>query len=68
MRLPYTDNPPKDLTPEEQEVLKRVQARRGEKGLIPLDLALLHSPNVTDGEPATSTVNQDSPLWYSHPL
>ena len=49
MRIPYTDNPPKNLNPEEQEVLKRVQARRGPKGLIPLDLALLHSPPVADG-------------------
>jgi alkylhydroperoxidase family enzyme len=49
MRVPYTDNPPQNLNPEEQEVLKRVQARRGPRGLIPLDLALLHSPPVTDG-------------------
>src|SRR3984957_16669438 len=49
MRIPYTNNPPKNLNPEEQEVLKRVQARRGPKGLIPLDLALLHSPPVADG-------------------
>jgi alkylhydroperoxidase family enzyme len=49
MRIPYTDNPPKNLNPEEQEVLKRVQARRGSLGLIPLDLALLHSPPVADG-------------------
>jgi alkylhydroperoxidase family enzyme len=49
MRVPYTDNPPKNLNPEEQEVVKRVQARRGSLGLIPLDLALLHSPPVADG-------------------
>jgi alkylhydroperoxidase family enzyme len=49
MRIPYTDNPPKNLNPEEQEVLKRVQARRGPRGLIPLDLALLHSPPIADG-------------------
>jgi hypothetical protein len=49
MRLPYTDNPPKNLSQQDEEVLKRVLARRGEKGLIPLDLTLLHSPNVTDG-------------------
>jgi alkylhydroperoxidase family enzyme len=49
MRIPYTDNPPKNLSPDEQEVLKRVQARRGPMGLIPLDLALLHSPPVADG-------------------
>ena len=49
MRIPYTDNPPKNLNPEEQQVLQRVQARRGPRGLIPLDLALLHSPPVADG-------------------
>ena len=49
MRIPYTDNPPQNLAPDEQEVLKRVQARRGPRGLIPLDLALLHSPPVADG-------------------
>ncbi|KPI45828.1 uncharacterized protein AB675_946 [Cyphellophora attinorum] len=49
MRLPYTDNPPKNLSQQDEEVLKRVLVRRGEKGLIPLDLTLLHSPNVTDG-------------------
>ena len=49
MRIPYTDNPPQNLTPDEQEVLRRVQARRGPRGLIPLDLALLHSPPVADG-------------------
>jgi alkylhydroperoxidase family enzyme len=49
MRIPYTHNPPKNLNAEEQEVLKRVQARRGPRGLIPLDLALLHSPPIADG-------------------
>lgn len=49
MRIPYTDNPPKFSNPEEQDILKSVQARRGERGLIPLDLALLHSPPVAGG-------------------
>lgn len=50
MRLPYVDNPPKDLSKEDQAVVDRVLARRGKMGLIPLDLTLLHSPNVTDGK------------------
>jgi hypothetical protein len=50
MRLPYTDNPPKFTAPEDQEILKQVQARRGEKGLIPLDLALLHAPKIAGGK------------------
>ncbi|RMD39589.1 hypothetical protein DV735_g5543, partial [Chaetothyriales sp. CBS 134920] len=33
----------------DKAVLERVQARRGDKGLIPLDLALLHAPKVADG-------------------
>ncbi|KAJ9271619.1 hypothetical protein DTO212C5_2411 [Paecilomyces variotii] len=36
-------------TPEEADILARVQARRGENGLLPLDLALLHSFPVADG-------------------
>lgn len=50
MRLPYTDNPPSNLSAEDQQVVERVKARRGEKGLIPLDLTLLHAPNVADGK------------------
>ncbi|KAB8232256.1 carboxymuconolactone decarboxylase family protein [Aspergillus alliaceus] len=49
MRLPYVPNPPPTSTPEEADILTRVQTRRGEKGLIPLDLALLHSFPVADG-------------------
>ena len=50
MRLDYIPNPPKDLPPEEQQIVERVKARRGAKGLIPLDLTLLHSPKVADGK------------------
>lgn len=49
MRLDYTENPPNFTNDDDKEILKRVQARRGEKGLIPLDLALLHAPKVADG-------------------
>ncbi|KAL4768853.1 AhpD-like protein [Aspergillus nidulans var. acristatus] len=49
MRLPYVaDNPPTS-TPEEAEILARVQARRAPNGLLPLDRALLHSFPVADG-------------------
>jgi hypothetical protein len=50
MRLDYVPNPPTDLSPEDQEVLERVKARRGAMGLIPLDLTLLHAPKIADGE------------------
>ncbi|KAK2749668.1 hypothetical protein FQN57_005890 [Myotisia sp. PD_48] len=49
MRIPYTSNPPPTSNEEEAAVLQRVQARRGESGLLPLDLALLHSFPVSDG-------------------
>jgi alkylhydroperoxidase family enzyme len=49
MRISYVSNPPQTSTPEEADILARVQARRGEHGLIPLDLALLHSFPVADG-------------------
>lgn len=59
MRLNYVSNPPTNLSPDDQGVLERVQARRGPNGLIPLDLTLLHSPAVTDG---TGSLHQpDSP-------
>jgi alkylhydroperoxidase family enzyme len=49
MRLPYVRNPPENLTPSEEETVERILARRGARGLIPLDRALLHSPPVADG-------------------
>ncbi|KAL4939865.1 hypothetical protein BDV06DRAFT_29628 [Aspergillus oleicola] len=49
MRIPYLPNPPTTSTPEEADILSRVQARRGPNGLLPLDRALLHSFPVTDG-------------------
>ncbi|KAK8170535.1 4-carboxymuconolactone decarboxylase-like protein [Phyllosticta citribraziliensis] len=49
MRLPYVSNPPEFESPADQAVLHRVQERRGERGLLKLDLALLHSPPVADG-------------------
>ncbi|OAP58246.1 hypothetical protein AYL99_07336 [Fonsecaea erecta] len=49
MRLDYVPNPPTNLSPEDQEVLERVKARRGAMGLISLDLTLLHAPKIADG-------------------
>ncbi|KAL2004235.1 hypothetical protein VTN02DRAFT_4750 [Thermoascus thermophilus] len=49
MRLPYVPDPPPTSTPEEADILARVQARRGERGLLPLDRALLHSFPVANG-------------------
>lgn len=49
MRLPYVADPPPTSTPEEAEILARVQARRAPNGLLPLDRALLHSFPVADG-------------------
>ena len=49
MRLPYVPDPPPTNTPEEAEILARVQARRAPNGLLPLDRALLHSFPVIDG-------------------
>jgi hypothetical protein len=49
MRLNYIPTPPNFTTPADQAVVERVKQRRGEKGLIALDKALLHSPPVADG-------------------
>ncbi|CBF74866.1 hypothetical protein AN4023.2 [Aspergillus nidulans FGSC A4] len=49
MRLPYVADPPPTSTPEEAEILARVQTRRAPNGLLPLDRALLHSFPVADG-------------------
>ncbi|KAK2813217.1 hypothetical protein FQN50_000895 [Emmonsiellopsis sp. PD_5] len=49
MRLPYVPNPPSTSNEEEATILQRVLARRGDRGLIPLDRALLHSFPVADG-------------------
>ncbi|KKY13924.1 putative 4-carboxymuconolactone decarboxylase [Diplodia seriata] len=49
MRLPYVSDPPQFQAEADQAVVRRVQERRGERGLQELDLALLHSPPVADG-------------------
>lgn len=49
MRLSYVPDPPENLSPSEEEIVQRVLTRRGDRGLIPLDRTLLHSPPVADG-------------------
>ncbi|KAF2104782.1 hypothetical protein NA57DRAFT_63130 [Rhizodiscina lignyota] len=49
MRLPYTDNPPNFTSEEDKATLEAVKARRGPRGLIALDLALLHAPPIAGG-------------------
>ena len=57
MRLPYVSNPPTGLSAEDEQVVERVLARRGPRGFIPLDLALLHAPKITDGKYSFITLN-----------
>ncbi|OCK85634.1 4-carboxymuconolactone decarboxylase-like protein [Lepidopterella palustris CBS 459.81] len=47
MRLPYAPTTPPD--PSSAPIYERIAARRSPRPLIPLDLALLHSPQVADG-------------------
>ena len=56
MRIDYVPNPPENLSPDEQLIVDRVKKRRGIKGLIPLDLTLLHAPQVADGKFSTSRI------------
>ncbi|KAL1891331.1 hypothetical protein Cpir12675_005015 [Ceratocystis pirilliformis] len=49
MRIPYTANPPPTATPEDAEIVRRIQERRHPRPLQSLDLALLHSPALADG-------------------
>ncbi|KAF2468989.1 uncharacterized protein BDR25DRAFT_326630 [Lindgomyces ingoldianus] len=49
MRLPYVPNPPTPSNEQDRAIIERVRDRRGDAGLLELDLALLHSPPVADG-------------------
>ncbi len=49
MRLPYVPNPPEYLKASEEQIVQRILARRGNRGLVSLDRTLLHSPPVADG-------------------
>ena len=49
MRLPYVPDPPNFTLEEDKAVEQRIRERRGERGLIALDKALLHAPPVANG-------------------
>ncbi|KAI5295644.1 hypothetical protein KEM52_000724 [Ascosphaera acerosa] len=50
MRLPYAPaTPPAGASASTADIYSRIAARRAPRPLIPLDLALLHSPEVADG-------------------
>ncbi|KAG0644912.1 hypothetical protein D0Z07_9362 [Hyphodiscus hymeniophilus] len=49
MKLPYVSGSSEGLPAEAKAVYERVRQRRGAGGFLPLDLALLHSPNLADG-------------------
>jgi alkylhydroperoxidase family enzyme len=49
MRLPYVANPPVNLDAAGRVALNQILARRGGRGLLSLDRALLHSPIVAGG-------------------
>ena len=49
MRIPYAPKEPANQTPENEAIYQRIKERRNPRPLIPLDLALLHNPNIADG-------------------
>ncbi|CEI65626.1 unnamed protein product [Fusarium venenatum] len=49
MRVPYVSNPPPTTSAEEKSIVAAIEARRHPRPLQPLDLALLHSPQVALG-------------------
>lgn len=50
MRLPYAPLEAPDGDTVAGEIYERAKARRNPRPLLPLDLALLHAPQVADGE------------------
>lgn len=49
MRIPYAPKEPADPSTEVEAIFQRIKERRHPRPLIPLDLALLHNPNIADG-------------------
>jgi alkylhydroperoxidase family enzyme len=49
MRIPYAPTEPATPTPENRAIYERIKERRKPRPLIPLDLALLHNPEIADG-------------------
>lgn len=50
MRLKYIENPPKNYSGEDRRILEKVKEHRGDLGLLPVDLVLLHAPRVAEGK------------------
>lgn len=50
MRVPYLPNPPSGLSETDQQIAQRIATRRADHGLLPLDLVLLHAPEIANGE------------------
>ncbi|KAL6248252.1 hypothetical protein RBB50_004507 [Rhinocladiella similis] len=48
MKLPYVQDSPDGLSPEDAAIYDRIKQRRG-GSLLPLDKALFHSPKLADG-------------------
>ncbi|KAH8663228.1 carboxymuconolactone decarboxylase [Ilyonectria robusta] len=49
MRVPYLPNPPRGLSETDQQIAQRIATRRADDGLLPLDLVLLHAPEIANG-------------------
>ncbi|KAK1089046.1 hypothetical protein LTR33_000245 [Friedmanniomyces endolithicus] len=49
MRIPYAPSTLPSPTPETLAIYSRIRSRRQPRPLIPLDLALLHNPQIADG-------------------
>lgn len=50
MRIPYAPSePPTNASQETKDIYNRIAKRRNPRPLIPLDLALLHNPQIADG-------------------
>ena len=49
MRIPYAPSTPAKPIPETEAIYDRIRERRKPRPLIPLDLALLHNPQIADG-------------------
>lgn len=49
MKLPYVQDSPDGLSPEDAAIYDRIKQRRG-GSLLPLDKALFHSPKLADGK------------------
>lgn len=54
MRVPCLPNPPTCLTGIEEQIVQRITDRRAGHGLLPLDLVLLHAPEIANGGCTTS--------------